>query len=132
MKNTVHLIGRVGITPEVKEITGTKVANFSLATSEKYKNKAGEKVEKTEWHNLVLWRGLADVAELYIKKGDLISVDGKISYRSWEKDGEKKYMTEIVVSNLVMLGSNTTQSDKENTTQSSQVNADVDKNDLPF
>lgn len=86
--------------------TGDKVANFSIATSETWKDKVtGEKKEKTEWHNLVLWRQLAEIAAKYVHKGDLLYVEGKITQRSWEKDGQKHYITEIVVNQMTMLGS---------------------------
>lgn len=106
MKNKVILIGNLGKDPETRSLeNGAKVSTFSIATSETYKDKAGEKVTNTTWHNLVLWRGLADVAEKYLKKGALIYVEGKIANRSYEaKDGTKRYITEIVVGELVMLG----------------------------
>jgi len=99
--NKVILIGRTGKDPEVRSITeDKKVANISLATTEKYKDE-----EKTEWHNLVIWNKLAEVAEKYIKKGDLLYIEGKISTRDWtDKDGNKRYTTEIVVNELRMLG----------------------------
>lgn len=105
MLNKVQLIGRLGKDPEVRNLnTGSSVANFSIATSEKWKDKkSGETKEKVEWHNLVLWSPLAEVAGKYLHKGDLIYVEGKITQRSWDKDGVTKYITEIVVNNLVML-----------------------------
>ena len=104
--NKVILVGNVGQDPEVKYLDeGTPVATFSLATSESYKNKAGEKVTNTEWHNIVLWRGLAQVAEKYVQKGNQLYIEGKIKTRSWEdKDGVKKYRTEIVGNTMTMLG----------------------------
>ncbi len=104
--NKVLLIGNLGKDPEVRTIpSGKKVANFSIATSESWKDASGTKVEKTEWHNLVLWDKLAEIAEKYLKKGNSICVEGKLQTRSWDdQNGVKKYMTEIVVSNLVMLG----------------------------
>ena len=106
MLNKVILIGNVGIDPEVRYINdNTPVANFTLATSETYKNRDGEKVTDTQWHKLVLWRKTAEIAEKYVKKGSRISVEGKIVYRSYEdKDGVKKYITEIVVDKLILLG----------------------------
>jgi single-strand DNA-binding protein len=104
--NKCILIGRVGKDPEVKTIqSGASVANFSLATSESYKKENGEKVQQTTWHNLVMWRGLADVAGKHVKKGDLLYIEGKIQNRSYEKDGVTKYITEILVNNMTMLGS---------------------------
>jgi len=104
--NKVILVGNVGQDPEVKYLDdSTPVAIFSLATSESYKNKAGEKVTNTEWHNIVLWRGLAQVAEKYVHKGSQIYIEGKIKTRSWDdKDGVKKYRTEIVGNTMTLLG----------------------------
>lgn len=104
--NKVILVGRLGKDPEIRHLeNGVAVASFSLATSESYKDRTtGERKEQTEWHNIVLWRGLAEVAEKYVKKGDLIYVEGKLKTRSWEKDGVTRYTTEIVGDNMTMLG----------------------------
>jgi single-strand DNA-binding protein len=106
MINKVILVGNVGRDPEIKHLdNNVAVATFSLATSESYKNKNGEKVTNTEWHNIVLWRGLADIAEKYIRKGSQIYVEGKIRSRSWDdKDGNKRYTTEILGETLQLLG----------------------------
>lgn len=100
------LIGNLGKDPEIRNLEGgVKVANFSLATTETYKGKNGEKVDSTEWHNIVLWRGLAEVAESFLKKGNTVFIEGKIRTREWtDKDGNKRYTTEIVADNMVMLG----------------------------
>ena len=105
--NRVTLCGRVGKQPESRFTTsGAQVVTFSLATSEKFKNKAGEKQEDTQWHNLVLWKKLAEIAEKYIQKGDKLLIEGKINNRSYDdRDGNKKYISEVIVSNLEMLGS---------------------------
>src|SRR5882672_7424846 len=105
--NKVILVGRLGKDPEVRTLeNGTPVANFTMATSESYKDKTtGERKEVTEWHNIVLWRGLADVAAKYLHKGDMIYVEGKLRTRSWEKEGVTRYTTEIVGDNMTMLGS---------------------------
>ena len=105
--NKVILIGNLGKDPEIRSLeSGAKVASFSLATSESYKNKEGQRVDQTEWHNIVLWRGLADVAEKFLKKGSQIYLEGKIRSRSWDdKDGNKKYITEIIGDAFTMLGS---------------------------
>jgi len=105
--NRVILIGNLGKDPEIRSLEGgVKVANFSLATTETYKGKNGEKIDQTEWHNIVLWRGLAEVAESYLKKGNSVFIEGKIKTRDWtDKDGNKRYTTEIVADNMVMLGS---------------------------
>jgi single-strand DNA-binding protein len=103
--NKVILIGNLGKDPEITNIgNDVKKAAFSLATSESYKNKDGNKVEQTEWHNIVIWRGLADVAERYLHKGSKIYLEGKLKYRSYDdKDGNKKYITEIVGDTFTML-----------------------------
>ena len=105
MVNKVILIGNVGKDPEVRYIDNdVPVAHFPLATSETYRNRDGEKVTQTEWHNIVLWRGLAKVAENYVKKGHALYIEGKIRSRSYEdKDGNKRYITEIVADNMQML-----------------------------
>lgn len=105
--NKVMLIGNLGSDPEIKEMSdGTKMAKFSIATTETYKNKQGEKVSNTDWHNIVLWRGIAQVAEQYLKKGDSVLIEGKIKNRSWEdENGNKKYATDIQGDNMTMLGS---------------------------
>lgn len=105
--NKVILVGNLGKDPEVRHLeTGVAVANFSMATSENFKDRTtGERKTQTEWHNIVLWRGLAEVAEKYLHKGDSIYVEGKLRTRSWEKDGVTRYTTEIVGDNMTMLGS---------------------------
>lgn len=104
--NKAILIGRVGKDPEIRNLdNGAKVASFSIATTESYKDRTtGEKKENTEWHNIVLWRGLAEVVEKYVHKGDLIFVEGKLRTRSWEKNGTTRHTTEIVADNITMLG----------------------------
>lgn len=105
--NKVILIGNVGKDPEVRHLdNNVSVANFSLATSETYTAKNGEKVTTTEWHNIVLWRGLATVAEKYIRKGRQVYIEGRIRTRSYDdKDGQKRYVTEIYGDVLQLLGS---------------------------
>lgn len=104
--NKCILLGRVGKPPEVKSTgNGQRVANFSIATSESYKDKStGEKKEITDWHNIVIWGQLADVIEKYVNKGDMIYVEGKMRTRSWEKDGITRYTTEVIGSNITLLG----------------------------
>lgn len=104
--NKVILVGNVGKDPEIRYLDeNTAVCKFPLATSEVYKNRSGERVEQTEWHNIVLWRGLAQVAEKYVKKGSQLYIDGRIKTRSYEdRDGVRKYITEIVGDNMQMLG----------------------------
>lgn len=109
--NKVMLIGNLGKDPEFRHMEGgVMVARFPLATSEFYKNKEGQRQEQTEWHRIVLWRGLAEAAEkINLHKGQMIFIEGRIRTRSWEKDGVKKYETEIVADNMTLL------SRKENT-----------------
>lgn len=104
--NKVILVGNVGKDPEIRHLdSGVAVANFPLATSESYIAKNGDKVETTEWHNIVVWRGLADVAEKYVTKGRQLFIEGKIRTRSWDdKDGNKRYTTEIVADVMQLLG----------------------------
>lgn len=105
MVNRVTLVGNVGNDPEVRYVSDNNpVARFSLATSESFTNKVGERVTNTEWHNIVLWSGLAKVTESYIKKGAQVYIEGRITYNSYEKDGQKRYFTEIVASQMKMLG----------------------------
>jgi single-strand DNA-binding protein len=103
--NKVILVGRLGKDPEVRNLeNGAVVANFTMATSESYKDKTtGEKKEVTEWHNIVLWRGLAEVASKYLHKGDMVYIEGKLRTRSWEKEGVTRYTTEIVGDNMTMI-----------------------------
>jgi single-strand DNA-binding protein len=105
--NKVILVGNVGRDPEVRHLdSGVAVATFTLATSESYVAKNGDRVTSTEWHNIVLWRGLADVAEKYVKKGKQLYIEGRIRTRSYEdKDGQKKYVTEIYGDVMKLLGS---------------------------
>ena len=105
--NKVILIGNLGKDPEIIRLeSGVKKAVFSLATTEVYRNKEGEKVSHTEWHNIILWRGLAEVAENYLKKGNTVFVEGRIRKREYEdKDGVKRYITDILGDNMTMLSS---------------------------
>ena len=104
--NKVMIIGNLGKDPEIRATTsGQSVATFSLATSEKFKNKSGELEERTEWHNVVLWGKLADIAGQYLTKGKSVYIEGRIQTRKWEgKDGHDRYTTEIVGDKLQMLG----------------------------
>jgi single-strand DNA-binding protein len=104
--NKVILVGNVGRDPETRHLDkGVAVSNFSLATTETYTAKTGEKVSTTEWHNIVAWRGLAEVAEKYVKKGTQLYVEGRIRTRTWDdKDGVKRYTTEIYADTMQLLG----------------------------
>ena len=106
MKNKVTLIGNLGNTPEIKSLENNKkLARFSIATNEVYKNQKGERVTDTTWHNVIMWTPLADIAERLLKKGSEVAIEGKLINRSYtDKDGIKRYITEIQASELVVLG----------------------------
>jgi len=135
--NKVILVGNVGKDPEVRHLdSGVAVTTFPLATSETYRNKEGQKVTNTEWHNIVLWRGLAEIAEKYVKKGNPLYIEGKIRTRSWDdKEGNKRYTTEIIADNMQMLGS---KQSEDNAASAPENNSSVDienipeEDDLPF
>lgn len=141
--NKVILVGHLGKDPEVRHLDGgVTVASFPLATSETY-NKDGKRVEQTEWHNIVLWRGLAEVASKYLQKGKLVYIEGKLRTRSFEdKEKVKKYVTEIVAENFTMLGrkSDFEQSPTSQTHQSTEskiedeftIGPSDESGDLPF
>lgn len=106
LQNRVQLIGNLGQDPEVKTFQdGNQLATFNLATSETYRNAEGEKVEDTQWHRVVAKGKTAQIVEKYLKKGKKVAIDGKLITRSYESDGAKKYITEVVVNELLMLGS---------------------------
>lgn len=141
--NKVILVGRLGKDPEVRNLdNGVSVANFTMATSESYKDRTtGEKKEVTEWHNIVLWRGLAEISQRYLHKGDLVYIEGKLRTRSWEKDGVTRYTTEVVADNMTMLGSrgggsgagdNYGSRPAERTTPEPSYGAGDSTDDLPF
>lgn len=106
IKNKVQLIGHVGQEPEIKTFDGgKKVANITIATNESYTNNKGEKVENTEWHRITAWGKVADVIEKYVIKGKEIAIEGKLTHRSYDdKEGNKRYITEIVANELLLLG----------------------------
>ena len=136
--NKVILVGHLGKDPEVRHLEGgVAVASFPLATSETF-NKDGRKVEQTEWHNIVMWRGLADVAAKFLQKGKLVYIEGKLRTRSFEdKEGIKKYTTEVVAENFTMLGRKT-DFEPENSQRQTVKTTDTDNyrnndaDDLPF
>lgn len=105
LKNKVQLIGHLGQEPEIVNLeSGSKLAKFSIATNDFYYNKQGEKIEDTQWHNIVAWGKIADVVDNYVNKGQEIAVEGKLANRSYEtKEGEKRYITEVVCNELLML-----------------------------
>ena len=122
--NKVILVGNVGKDPEIRHLdSGVAVANFPLATSESYTARNGDKVTSTEWHNIVLWRGLAEVAEKYVTKGRQLYIEGRIKSRSYDdKDGNRRYITEIVADVMQMLGNR--QDNQQNDKQESQYGND--------
>ena len=141
--NKVILIGRLGNDPELKYTpNGTAQAQISLATSEKWKDSDGNQKEKTEWHRIVAWRRQAEFVGEWLKKGQLVSIEGKLQTRSWEQDGQKKYMTEIVADNITMLGSRAEgggggkaggpPKDEDAPAAASTESIDDDDDDLPF
>tara|TARA_Y100000813_G_scaffold175403_1_gene140714 strand:- start:116 stop:529 length:414 start_codon:yes stop_codon:yes gene_type:complete len=133
--NKAILLGNLGKDPEIRRLDdGRAVANFSIATSESYKNKAGEKVTNTEWHNIVLWSPLAEIAENYLKKGSQVYIEGKISNRSYEdKEGVKKYISEVVGRDITLLG-RAPESQQQNDSSSTENDnpETVQEDDLPF
>ena len=130
--NKVTLIGRLGQDPEVREVGTSKVANFSIATDESYTDKSGNKVEKTEWHKIVMWNKAAENAQAFLKKGSLVYVEGKIETRSWENDsGEKRYTTEIKSFSFQMLDNKSDQNTQSEYTRetTNPNNNEAQKND---
>lgn len=116
--NKVILIGNLGRNPETRTLeSGTVMCRFSIATTETYKNKQGEKISHTEWHNIVLWRNLAEVADKYLHKGDKVLIEGRMRSRSWEdkESGQMRYITEILADQMQMMGTAKKTSEKENT-----------------
>ena len=142
--NKVILVGNLGKDPEVRHLEGgAVVAKFPLATSETYKTKDGQRVDQTEWHNIVMWRGLAESAEKYLRKGSLVYIEGKIRTRSWDdKEGNKRFATEIVADTMTMLSSRKPDDTQHHSTQEqkpsgSEESPSVDMSgntgdDLPF
>lgn len=134
--NKVMLIGHLGKDPEVRYLEGgVALARFSLATSEAYKDKNGNKVEQTEWHNIVMWRGLAEVAEKLLKKGMQVYLEGKLRTRAWnDKEGHKHYTTEVVADNVVLLGKKENNTNGSTNTESSAPPTGINDSaeDLPF
>jgi single-strand DNA-binding protein len=141
--NKVILVGRLGKDPEVRNLeNGATVANFTLATSESYKDRTtGEKKEVTEWHNIVLWKTLAEISQKYLHKGDMVYIEGKLRTRSWEKEGVTRYTTEVVADNMTMIstkgtGGTSGSSAPAQTSASDNFRtsapADTSTDDLPF
>jgi single-strand DNA-binding protein len=106
LKNKVQLIGNLGNTPEIRTIeSGKKMARFSIATNETYRNAKGEKITETQWHNIVAWGKVADIAEQFLSKGSEVAIEGKLVNRNYtDKEGNKRFTTEVVVNEILMLG----------------------------
>lgn len=135
--NKVILLGNLGKDPEVRHLeNGRAVANFSMATSESYKNKEGERVTKTEWHNVVLWTPLAEIAEKYLHKGNQVFIEGKLTSRSYEdKEGNTRYITEVVGREMTLVGKPPSSEDSGAMTSepaASAVEEPTEIDDLPF
>jgi single-strand DNA-binding protein len=146
--NKVILVGNLGKDPEIRHLeNNVTVATFPLATSESYKDKNGNRVDKTEWHNIVLWRGLAEVAEKYVKKGQMVYIEGKLRTRNYQdKEGQQRYTTEIVADAMTMLGArpeggessgggsygNKAESNAPSSNPAASVAYDQEPDDLPF
>jgi len=146
--NKVILLGNLGKDPEVRHLEGGRaVANFSLATTEFFKNKNGERESRTEWHNIVLWSPLAEIAEKYLKKGGQVFIEGKLTSRSYDdKEGNKRYVTEVVGQNLTLLGAKSADGGESNSAssgsapsysapsapQSAPISMPAETDDLPF
>jgi single-strand DNA-binding protein len=147
--NKVMLLGNLGKDPETRHLeNGTTVTSFSIATSESYKDRtSGEIITQTDWHNIVLWRGLAEIADKYVKKGDKVFIEGKLRTRTWQdQEGNNRYTTEVIGDNMVMMGKNdnagqnpqggnTAQPAQPNTTTPTTTSppaSESDDDDLPF
>jgi single-strand DNA-binding protein len=144
--NKVILIGNLGKDPEVRHLeNGAVVANFPLATSESYTDKNGNRVENTDWHDIVVWRGLAEVVEKYVRKGHKVYIEGKLKKRSWQdKEGNTRYTTEVVADELTMLNRPDQNESQRSAPYSNQgtpqqpsqidniINKDGENDDLPF
>jgi len=130
MVNQVNILGNLGKDPEMKEVNGTNVTKFSVATTEKWKSKDGEAQERTEWHNVVVWGGQAPACNQYLSKGSKVFVSGAINYRQYQNDaGETKYITEIRAKDVRFLNS---KSDGPSTTKAAPAVQPNEQDDIPF
>lgn len=133
--NEIKIIGNVGQTPVAKVLeNGSKVVTLSVATTKSYKDASGQKKDVTQWHSIVVWRKLADIVEQYVKKGDKVYFRGEMTYRTYEKDGVKRYLSEIVADDVILLSGNPNNSSQNNTNQP-QPPVDLsahNPDDLPF
>jgi single-strand DNA-binding protein len=128
--NRVTILGNVGKNPEVRAApSGAIIANFSIATTDRYKDKAGEWKESTDWHNIASFGKLAEIVRDYVKKGSPVYVEGKLRTRSWEKDDQKQYRTEVIADNIVLLGSG---KPSERAVEAVEQEAEQDDLSIPF
>ena len=146
--NKVIILGNLGVDPEIRTLeSGVKVCRLSVATSESYTNKSGDRVDQTEWHSITLWRGMAEVAEKYLKKGNKVYIEGKLRTRSYkDKDGIERYITEIVADNMELLGGSggdrasssstspnpQSEPQTQRASESGNINSNEDDDGLPF
>lgn len=135
--NKVTLIGNLGKDPEIRMAGASKVANFSLGITEKYTDRNGAKQEKTEWVDIVFWERQAEIIEQYVKKGSSLYVEGKLTTRSWEQDGQKRYKTEVQGLSFQMLGGNSSNQTRQKVSNSKPASVNLpspppELNDLPF
>jgi len=131
--NKVTLLGRIGKDPETRTFENGSVTSFPMATSESYKDKEGNRKEKTEWHNISAWGKLGEIIAQYFKKGDPILIEGKITYREYEKDGNKRFITEIIANSFEFLPkSGGSEGKSDNTSSVDLSNIDNGEDDLPF
>lgn len=130
--NSVHILGNLGGDPELKHTASqVPVVNFTVATSESWVNKEGVKEERTEWHRVVAWRKLAEICNEYLRKGQQVYIEGKLQTRSWDQDGSKRYMTEIIADEMVMLGGKGADTKPPPAAKKEQPPVE-DEDDLPF
>jgi single-strand DNA-binding protein len=138
MVNRVFLVGRLGRDPEMRHTgSGTPVANFSLATNESWNNQSGERQERTEWHNIVVWSKLAEICNQYLSKGQLVYIEGRLQTREWDdRDGNKRRTTEIVASGMRMLSSRNEEGGSRQSVGvaegGQQMDAGITDDDIPF
>lgn len=130
-RNVVELLGNVGKPPELKDVNGQALLKFSLATPDGYKDKSGQWVDVTDWHNVVVWGKMASTLSQYISQGSKLFVEGKLKTRSYEKNGEKRYATEVVARDIVLCGEKKERIDPPQAQASAPYNSDAD-DDIPF
>jgi single-strand DNA-binding protein len=134
MVNRAILVGRLGRDPEMRKVdSGTSVVNFSVATDESWSDKNGERQKRTEWHKVIAWSKLAETCGRYLRKGQLVYIEGKIQTQEWDdRDGNKRKTTEIVASNMQMLTPRGGGSDEQAKPQAEDIDEDIDEEEIPF